>query len=101
MHLFLKGSMATKRNPPAFEIAEAQQVVEEQKGELSLEERLRCRIRYFSEGVILGSCSLSNLYCQRLKQKLGYKRKTGPTPIKAFSQTSLWVFRNLRVRKFG
>jgi putative transposase len=100
-HLFLKGATATERNPPAFEMAEAHQVVEEQKGELSLEERLRCRIRYFSDGVILGSCSFVESYCQRLKQKLGYKRQRVPTALKAFSQTSLWVFRNLRVRKFG
>jgi putative transposase len=100
-HLFLKGATATARNPPAFEMAQAQQVVEEQKGELSLEERLRCRIRYFSDGVILGGCAFVDFYCQRLKQKLGYKRQRSPTPIKAFSQTSLWVFRNLRVRKFG
>jgi putative transposase len=94
-HLFLKGATSTERNPPAFDLAEAQQVVEEQNGELSLEERLRCRIRYFSDGVILGSCSFVESYCQRLKQKLGYKRKSGPTPIKAFSQTRLRVFRNL------
>ena len=32
--------------------------VDEQNGELSLPERLRCRIRFFTDGVILGSQSL-------------------------------------------
>jgi REP-associated tyrosine transposase len=99
--LYLKGATATEKNRPAFEMANAEQVVEEQQGELSLEERLLCRIRYFSDGVILGSCAFVDSYCQRLKQKMGYKRKRGPTAIKAFSQVSLWAFRNLRMGKFG
>ena len=99
--LYLKGATATEKNPPAFEMAKAEQVVEEQKGELSLEEQLRCRIRYFSDGVILGSCAFVDSYCQRLKQKMGYKRKRGPTAIKGLGQASLWAFRNLRRRNFG
>ena len=99
--LYLKGATATEKNPAAFEMAKAEQVVDEQKGELSLEERLRCRIRYFSDGVILGSCAFVDSYCQRLKQKMGYKRKRGPTAIKGLGQVSLWAFRNLRMRKSG
>jgi len=100
-HLYLKGAAATQKNPPAFELAKAQEVVEQEKGELSLQERLRCRIRYFSDGVILGSHSFVESHCQRLKEKIGYKRKSGPTPVKNLGRAALWVFRNLRVRKFG
>src|SRR5580693_8064580 len=53
-HLFLKGAAATENNLAAFELAKAQEVVEQENGELSPQERLRCRIRYFSDGVILG-----------------------------------------------
>jgi hypothetical protein len=76
-HLFLRGAVATQNNSPAFELATAQEVVEQQKGALSLQEQLRCRIRYFSDGVILGSRSFVESHCQRLKQKIGYKRKSG------------------------
>jgi putative transposase len=100
-HLFVMGATATRNNPPAFELAKAQEVVEQEEGEVSLPERLRCRIRYFSDGVILGSRSFVESHCQRLKQKIGYKRKSGPTALKTLGQTALWVFRNLRVRTFG
>jgi putative transposase len=100
-HLYLKGAAATEKNPPAFDLAKAQKVVEQEEGELSLQERLRCRIRYFSDGVILGSHSFVESHCRRLKEKIGYKRKSGPTPLKNLGSAALWVFRNLRVRKFG
>jgi putative transposase len=100
-HLFLVGTAASKNNAPAFELAKAQEVVEQEKGELSLQERLRCRIRYFSDGVILGSRCFVEAHCQRLKQKIAYKRKSGPTALKILAPAALWVFRNLRVRTFG
>jgi len=100
-HLFLRGAVASENNPPAFALAKAQEVVEQENGQLSLPERLRCRIRYFSDGVILGSRSFVESHCQRLRQKIGYKRKNGPTALKALGQATLWVFRNLRVRTFG
>jgi hypothetical protein len=100
-HLFLVGAAASENNAPAFEVAKAQEVVDREKGELSLQERLRCRIRYFSDGVILGSRCFVESHCQRLKQKIGYKRKSGPTALKVLAPAALWVFRNLRVRPFG
>jgi hypothetical protein len=42
----------------AFASDRAQEVVEQEQGELSLPERLRWRIRYFSDGVILGQSLL-------------------------------------------
>jgi putative transposase len=100
-HLFLTGSVATGNNPPAFDLATAQKVVEQEQGEPSLQERLRCKIRYFSDGVILGSRSFVEFHCRRLEQTIGYKRKSGPTALKIFGPAALWVFRNLHVRKFG
>jgi putative transposase len=100
-HLFLRGAVGSKNNPPAFDQAKAQAVVEQEKGELSLQERLRCKIRYFTDGVILGSQAFVQSHCQELEQKIGYKRKSGPTALKIFGPATLWVFRNLRVRRFG
>jgi hypothetical protein len=45
-------------------------VVEQEEGELSVQEQLRCKIRYFTDGVILGSRSFVEDHCQWLKQKL-------------------------------
>jgi putative transposase len=100
-HLFLRGAVGSKNHPPAFDQAKAQAVVEQEEGELSLQERLRCKIRYFTDGVILGSRDFVESHRQRLEQKIGYKRKSGPTVLKFFGPATLWVFRNLRVRRFG
>jgi putative transposase len=101
-YLFIKGATGTEKRPPAIELAEAQKVVEQEKGELSLAEQLHCKIRYFSDGVILGSHAFVESYIQQLKKKLGYKRKSGPVAaIKVLGQTTLWVFRELRARAFG
>src|SRR6202158_2316727 len=98
-YLFLKGSDNSKR--AAFDLATAQHVVEQQNGELSLQERLRCRIRYFTDGVILGSQCFVESHFDRLKQKLGYRRRQGATSLKALGSPSLWVFRDPRVRLSG
>jgi hypothetical protein len=99
--LFRRGAFGSKNKAPAFDMAKAQQVVEQEDGELSFQEQLRCKIRYFTDGVILGSRSFVEDHCQRLKQNLGYKRKSGPTACKLLGPATLWVFRNLRVRVFG
>ena len=59
-YLFVQGSLQTKTKQPAFDLATAQTVVDQQKGQLSLPKRLRCRIRYFTDGVILGVRPLWN-----------------------------------------
>jgi putative transposase len=100
-HLFLRGAAGSRNHPPAFDQAKAEAVVEQEKGELPLQERLRCKIRYFSDGVILGSKDFVQFHCQRLEQKIGYKRKSGPTALEFLGPATLWVFRNLRVRRFG
>ena len=97
----MKGAAGSENNPPSFDFAEAQKVVEQEKGELSLGERLRCKIRYFSDGVILGSRAFVEFHCQRLKEKLGYKRQSVPNALNILDPGALWVFRKLRVRKFG
>lgn len=98
--LYLKGAVGSKNNQPAFDFDEAQKVVEQEKGELPLGERLRCKIRYLSDGVILGSRAFVELHCQRLKEKLGYKRQKVPTALEVLGPAGLWVFRKLRARTF-
>src|SRR5262249_47404490 len=84
--------------PPAFDLATAQHVVEHQDGELPLPQRLLCRIRYFTDGVILGSQSFVDSHFDRLKQLLGYRPHRAATPLSALGSLSLWVFRDLRTR---
>jgi putative transposase len=98
--LYLKGAVASENKPPAFDLAKAQKVVEHEKGELSLLEHLRCKIRYFNEGVILGSHFFVETHYQRLKEKLGYKRKGVPASLNILDSPGLWAFRKVRARTF-
>ena len=101
-YLFVHGSLNTKTGQPAFDLATAQSVVDQQNGELSLPERLRCRIRYFTDGLILGSQSFVESHFYKLKHKLGYKRRCPATRLTALGCAhTLWVFRDLRVRTIG
>jgi hypothetical protein len=92
----------TKTKRPAFDLATAQTVVDQQNGELSLPERLRCCIRYFTDGVILGSRSFVESHFYNLRRKLSYRRRRPATRLTALGGAdTLWVFRDLRVRPIG
>ena len=97
-YLFAKGSSKSANKPPAFDLASAQRVVEQQNGELPLPQRLLCRIRYFTDGVILGSQGFVESHFLRLKQRLGYRRHKAATHLTALGSPALWVFRDQRVR---
>jgi hypothetical protein len=98
--LRLKGSSKSANKPPAFDLVTAQRVVEEQNGEIPLPQPLLCRIRYFTDGVILGSKGFVESHFARLKQKLGYKRHRAATCLTALGSSALWAFRDLRAREF-
>jgi putative transposase len=101
-YLFVRGSLNTKTRHPVFDLPTAQTVVDEQNGQLSLPERLRCRIRYFTDGVILGSQSFVESHFYNLKEKLGYRRRRTGTPLRALSfSDTLWVFREPRIQPSG
>jgi putative transposase len=103
-HLLNRGSRLTKTRPPFLAPAKAKRVVDQQKAPLSMPQLLRCRIRYFSDGVILGSQAFVQHHFYQLKEKLGYKRRTAATPLTALGggpDPPLWVFRDLRLKPFG
>jgi len=101
-YLFVHGSLNTKSQRPVFDLPTAQTVVDEQNGQLSLPERLRCRIRYFTDGVILGSEAFVESHFSNLKAKLGYRRQHTGTPLTVLGCSDrLWVFREPRVQPSG
>jgi hypothetical protein len=53
-----KGFPGSKNKAPAFDLAKSQEVVEQEEGELSMQEQLRCKIGYFTDGMILGAAVL-------------------------------------------
>jgi hypothetical protein len=95
-YLFVQGSLKTKTKQPAFDLATAQTVVDQQKSQLPLPERLRCRIRYFTDGVILGSQAFVESHFYKLKHKLGYQRRRLATRITALGAAdTFWLFCDL------
>jgi REP element-mobilizing transposase RayT len=96
--LFIKGSLGSANKRPAFDLAAVRHVVEQQQGELPLPHLLLCRIRYFTDGVILGSQGFVQSHYDRLKQQLGYKRQRTPKHLDTTGSAGLWVFRDPRVR---
>jgi putative transposase len=99
--LHLKGAEATEDNPSAIDSGTAQNVLQSEKSELSPEERLRCKIRCFSNGVILGSRSFVEFHWQRLKQRIKHKCQSGPIALNILGPAGLWVLRKLPTRAFG
>jgi hypothetical protein len=60
------------------------------------------RIRYFTDGVILGSQSFVESHFYNLKEKLGYRRRRAVTRLPALGcSDTLLVIRALRVRPTG
>ena len=65
-----------------------------------LPQRLLGRIRYFTDGVILGCQDFVESQFARLKQTLGYRRHRVATHLTALGSAGLWVFRDIQVRVF-
>ena len=99
-HLFKTGALASE-SPAVFGPDQVEKVVGQENIEGRAAELWRGRIRYFSDGVILGSRAFVQSHLERLKEKLGYERKRGPVAVEIFPRDELWAFRNPRVRKFG
>lgn len=71
-------------------------------GELSLGEVLRVRIRYFTDGVVLGSQNYVNEVFRDFRKRFGARRKTGARPMRGLKALrDLVTLRDLRVNAVG
>jgi hypothetical protein len=66
-------------------------------GKLSLAAALRCRVRYFTDGVVLGSQAFVDDFFQRQRAAFGDGRKDGGRRMKGADWGGLRVLRDLRV----
>jgi len=66
------------------------------KGRLPLHEILRCRVRYFSDGLALGSPEFVEGIFGKYRERFGLKRNTGARPMKYGEWQGLCTLRNLR-----
>ena len=75
--------------------------VRERKGELSLPELLRCRVRYFTAGAAIGSREFVESVLRDNSGMFGKGRKTGPVRMKGKGLRELYSLRNLQKDVFG
>ena len=71
----------------------------ERDGEISVGKMLRCRVRYFTDGAVIGSRIFVDEAFSRARERFGPKRKTGARKMKgnaAPASGALWSVRDLR-----
>lgn len=96
--LFGSGS-AAKEGKAAFDRATAVRVLEKEKGRLPLAEVLRCRVRYLTDGYVLGSSDFVAGIAESLNATR--KRPAKPHPLEGADWGDLAVFAGLRKDRFG
>ena len=68
-----------------------------EEGRLPRSELIRLRVRYFTDGLVLGSERFVEHAFAQYRSHFGEKRKSGARPIKGWPDTSLKVIRELRL----
>ena len=69
--------------------------------DLKLAAMLRCRVRYFTDGAVIGSRAFVNEAFAAARERFTKKRKDGAWPMKgngSGAEGVLWSVRDLRVR---
>ena len=67
------------------------------KGRLSSWELLRCRVRYFTDGAVIGSKAFVNGVFAANRGRFGAKRKSGARRWQGTESESLYALRELRI----
>ncbi len=71
----------------------------EQDGEVPLGKMLSCRIRYFTDGAVIGSRSFVDEAFAKSRERFGAKRKDGARAMRGSgAKGQLWSVRDLRMR---
>jgi hypothetical protein len=98
--LFLMGSTTSRESQKAM-YREAVRKVVEADGELPIAQVLRLKIRYFTDGMVLGSQDYVNQIFQTNRALFGKKRKTGARPMRGLKGFGISVIRDLRKEVFS
>ena len=98
----LEGAIGEDDNPVrrGFTEDEITKVILE-KGKLSPWEMLGCRVRYFSDGAVLGSKAFVNAVFAEERHRFGSKRKTGARPMRGVDARGLRTMRDLKTKPIG
>ena len=72
------------------------EAVEKVDGRMSKPQALRCRVRYFTDGAVLGSAAFVDRMFERNRERFGQKRTSGSRPMRGARWGDLCVIRDLR-----
>jgi REP element-mobilizing transposase RayT len=99
MLLFGKGAVPKKQG--SFDREQALQVLEVEQGELSKAELMRCRVRYFSDGAILGSKEFVASFVDAWQKNRQRKYPPKVHPMRGGDWGGISVIQGLRRQIFG
>lgn len=106
-HLYLQGDERRESTGPDGEpvrgalAAEDVAKVLQAKGKLPLSEYLKCRVRYFCDGAVLGSQAFVEEQFHRFRHRFGPRRQTGARRMRGLADVELFTWRDLQRRVFG
>jgi REP element-mobilizing transposase RayT len=86
-----------ERGRGGFSAEEVARVVETEQGAMSLPQVLRHRVRYFTDGAVLGSASFVNAVFERERSRFGANRRDGARRMRGANWGRLRVLRDLRI----
>ena len=95
--LFQTGT-STSKVSAVIDVQLAQKVLLQQQGEIPLAELLRCRIRYFTDGGILGSRRFVQEQFGRSRQIVAPSQSERGYRLRVVAAEQIWALRNLRLR---
>ena len=95
IRLFGSGSWARGTEKAGLDPARFKEIFE-QGGKLSAVEILHCRVRYFSDGLVLGSEGFVQDCFEEFRDHFGKLRRSGPRRLKGADWNDLTVIRDLR-----
>ncbi len=100
--LYCKGSLGAPQESLRGKIAtEAWIKAMEEGGKLPVAVALRCRVRYFTDGAVLGSKEYVESIFSEYRDQFGRRRKSGARKMKGSEWEGLKVIRDLRREVFG
>ena len=93
--LYERGAEDTERNRGGIDHDRVKDVLAN-GGQLSMHEALHCRVRYFSDGMILGSRVFVDETFHRYRSNFGVKRQTGARRMQFLRPNRLFTARRLQ-----
>ena len=99
--LYCKGAVPSLRGGGGTIPEGKWRTVMREGGALPVAAALRCRVRYFTDGAVLGSEEYVARIFEEFRSQFGPKRKSGPRQMRGSDWEGLTVMRDLRREVFG